>query len=469
MADNEEFYTKSIFIFRRDLRLIDNIGLLAACENSDMVIPIFIFTPEQLKNNKFKSDNAVQFMMESLDNLDSDLKKRGSRLFYFYGTPDDVISKLLSKDKDIGAVFVNMDYTPYSVKRDRAIERMCKDHDVAFKSYEDVLLNPVGSIKTKGGTIYTKFTPYFNAAKKKDVDDPSGSRPKNFISKRSKIVGEYTADIHKFYTQINEDIAVNGGRNTAQKILNEIGKFKKYNAERNTLNIETTRLSAYIKFGCVSIREVYKAFKNKLGSRNDLVKQLYWRDFYYNIAYEYPHTFKSKGALKDKYNEIKWVNNRNWFKKWREAKTGFPVVDACMRELNATGFMHNRGRLITSAFLVKLLLIDWNWGEMYYATKLVDYDPSVNLGNWSWTAGVGADSQPYFRIFNPWSQSEKHDADCEYIKKWIPELKDVENKHIHNWDEWYEEYPEINYPKPIIDYSKQRDKALKMYKKVFKN
>lgn len=460
-------YLKSIFIFRRDLRLRDNRGLLAACHNSKKVIPMFIFTPEQLKNNKYKSDNCVQFMMASLKDLDANLRKKGSRLFYFYGSPDDIIRRLLNADKNIEAVYVNMDYTPYSVARDAKIEKVCVEKQVAFESYEDVLLYPVETIITGSGGVYNKFTPFYNRARQQRVTPTDMSNPSNFVFKNIRITGEFHGDMHQFYTH-NDNIMVEGGRDNALGILRQIGKFKKYNRLRNDLMTPTTRLSAYIKFGCVSIREVYEAFKSKLGMRNDLIKQLYWRDFYYNVAYDNPHTFGRYGALKEKYNKIKWENNRGWYKKWCDGRTGFPVVDACMTELNTTGFMHNRGRLITSAFLVKLLLIDWNWGERYFAQKLVDYDPSINLGNWSWSAGVGADSQPYFRIFNPWLQSAKHDPNAEYIKHWLPELADVKIQHLHQWDKYYDEYPDVDYPKPMIDYVKQKDKALKMYKKVFR-
>lgn len=462
-------YNYSVFIFRRDYRLNDNTGLMEALRDSNHVIPIFIFTPEQLVNNKYKSDNSVQFMINSLEDLDKSLKKKGSRLFYFYGKPYECIEKIIKKDDSIDAVFVNEDYTPYSIKRDNAIEKTCKKYDVEFISCHDVLLNPVKSILSANG-VYTKFTPYFNKAKKIKVEPVAMNKMNNYVSKSKKIKGGFNGDYHKFY-EYNENMYEDheGGRDIGLKILKNITEFKDYNKKRNDLTYATTRLSPYIKFGCVSIREVYHVFKKKLGANNDLIKQLYWRDFYYNVGFEHPIIFSKKGNLKGNYDKVKWQHNTEYYNKWKKGEMGFPVVDACMRELNTTGFMHNRGRLIVSSFLIKILLIDWKLGEKYFSNKLVDIDLCVNTGNWGWSSGSGADSQPYFRIFNPWLQSEKHDPDCEYIKKWIPELKDVELKHIHRWYEYCddERYKHIRYPKPMVNYAHQKEQALKMYKKAF--
>lgn len=201
--------------------------------------------------------------------------------------------------------------------------------------------------------------------------------------------------------------------------------------------------------------------------RNELIKQLYWRDFYYNVGWAFPRVFGRYGNLKEKYDKIKWGNNRSWYNKWKEGKTGFPIVDACMNEINETGFMHNRGRLIVASFLIKILLVDWKLGELYFSNKLEDSDVCVNNGNWGWSSGSGADSQPYFRIFNPWTQGERFDPQCKYIKKWVPELEDVPNEHIHRWDEFWDEH-DVDYPKPMVDYKKQREKAIKMYKRAFR-
>ena len=459
-------YKKSIFIFRRDLRLYDNIGLIDALSASNEVIPIFIFTPEQLVNNKYKSDNAVQFMMESLEDLNKDLNKKKSRLHLFYGSPDDVISKLIKK-YDINAVFANMDYTPYSSLRDNSIKKICEHNKIEFIIHEDALLHPVRTIKNGSGNVYTKFTPYFRSASKVKPDKPKKITKNNFMRKGVKLDNEYTKDIHSFYT-FNENIAVRGGRKYGLDIIKNIKRFKNYNKVRNDLSGSTTKLSAYIRFGCLSIREIYYKIRQVLGTKNDLIKQLFWRDFYYNVAYEYPHTVApKKQSLKAKYDKIKWNYDKKNLNKWKEGKTGFPVVDAAMRELNKTGFMHNRGRLIVSSFLVKILRIDWREGDKYFSQKLVDHDSIVNTSNWQWAAGSGSDSQPFFRIFNPWLQGEHYDEKCEYIKKWIPELNNsVPVEDIHKWYETYAKHEHTKYPKPMCDYTENKELALKMYKKA---
>jgi len=460
-------YDKSIFIFRRDYRLIDNLGLIKALEKSKTVIPIFIFTPEQIDDSKndFKSDNSVQFMIQSLRDLNlMQLKKKKSKLRFFYGVPDKVIEKLIKGDDRIEAVYVNQDYSPYSKKRDEAIKKVCLQNNLTFKSIHDALLQPVGSIKTDGGTVYKKFTPYFDKAKKEKVLKPDSNRHRNYLGASAKLTGEYKGSLDKFYKK-NKKIFKTGGRQKALKILKDLKEHKDYNKTRNDLTEDTTYLSAYIKYGCVSIREVYEAFKEQLGKSNDLIKQLYWRDFYYNILWAYPRVIG--GAMKTKYNDLEWDNNKTYFKKWCLGQTGYPIVDAAMRSMNTTGYMHNRGRLIVSNFLIKICLIDWQWGEKYFAQKLIDYDIANNNGNWQWGASTGADSQPYFRVFNPWLQSEKHDPKAKYIKKWIPELKNVPAKHLHQWDEHYSKYKnKIDYPEPMIDYKKGKEDAVKAYKKV---
>lgn len=471
----QQIFNKTLFIFRRDLRIPDNIGFNDAIIRSKKVIPIFIFTQEQLINNPYKSNNSIQFMMESLESLDKDLKGLGSRLFYFLGDPSTIVKSICKQEK-IDAVFVNIDYTPYSTQRDQKIKAECHTNKTRFCYYEDILINPVKSIKTGSDNIYNKFTPYFNKAKGIKVNKPlylDIKLLKNRLVNKSYIIKQpkefSKSSIHRFYKK--NPHTVPGGRQYALNILNtkSVKNFTKYNDNRNTLKINTTRLSAYIKFGCVSIREVYHSFLQHLGTGNDLIKQLYWRDFYYNIAFENPRVFGTKNpSLKEKYNKIKWSNSKSNFAKWRNGETGFPIIDACMRELNTIGFMHNRGRLITSNFLIKILLINWKWGEKYFANQLVDYDPAVNNGNWQWSSGSGADSQPYFRIFNPWTQGEKHDPNAEYIKKWVPELKDVEPKHIHHWYQYNDSHKNINYPAPMIDYKKARETTLVEYKKALK-
>lgn len=463
-------YETSIFIFRRSLRLYDNTGLMKALDNSKSVIPIFIFTPEQLKNNPYKSDNSVQFMMETLDDLDDQLNNRDSRMFYFYGRPHKVLKKIFN-EKKIDCVYVNEDYTPYSTYRDLKIKKICEKNNVDFKSFEDLLLNPIASIFTSSGEIYEKFTPYYKKAVNYDVRKPKRNNYRNFIRYNSSLDSEYKKNKHKFYKK-NKNLMVNGGRNKALEILRNIEKFKNYNVSRDCLNKHTTRLSAYIKYGCISIREAYWTFKNVLTINNDLIKQLYWRDFYYNIAYRFPHVINGKQKnFKEKYNNVPWRTIKNasndefkYWNAWKNANTGYPIVDASMKELNTTGYMHNRGRLITCIFLTRHLKWHWIDGEKYFANNLVDYDPVVNNGNHQWCSGSGVDSQPYFRVINPWLQSKKHDPNASYIKKWLPQFKNIPPEKIHNWYKYYKDY-DINYPKPIIEHSKGRKEALDMFKK----
>lgn len=468
-------FHKSIFIFHRSLRLQDNIGLIKALELSKKVIPIFIFTPEQIDKNDFKSHNAIDFMIECLKDLNKQLKKKNSKLYIYYGEQHSIISKILKKDKDIECVYVNKDYTKYSIDRERKINKECEKQNIKFYSYEDYLLHPVNIVKTGNDDFYSVFTPFYNKIKKLEVDNPITKVPNNFIgsnykniktTKLSKIEEIYTKDRNN--DEIDDDVKVFvGNRKEGLSTKNNLKNHKNYSNTRDKLFIETTRLSAHIKFGTISIREVYHKLKDLYGKSDPIIRQLYWREFYFTIAYNRPDIFNGK-SFKEKYDKIKWKKSKKLFDSWKEGKTGYPIIDASMRELNETGYMHNRGRLITSNFLVKILNLDWREGEKYFAKKLVDYDPSVNNGNWQWTAGSGADSQQYIRIYNPWTQGERHDKDAKYIKKWIPELKNVESKHIHQWNENYEDYKDIEYPKPIIDYTKFRKKALDIYKKALK-
>jgi deoxyribodipyrimidine photo-lyase len=313
------------------------------------------------------------------------------------------------------------------------------------------------------GEPYQKSTPYYETAKREKVEKPAGKNKLPFKKNDTHISNKISLEQAMIkFTKVNPNILVRGGRYEALKTLAKAARtLKNYNATHNDLNKQTTELSAYIKFGCVSIREVYYS----LHSKTALIRQLYWRDFYANIMYEFPRVLGH--SLKPKYDKIKWHHNNNWFKAWCNGETGFPVVDAGMRQMNTTGYMHNRARLIVASFLVKILIIDWREGEEYFAKTLTDYDVANNNGNWQWISGGGADSQPYFRVFNPWRQAEEYDSKCEYIKKWVPELKDVTIKDIFKWDTTYTQYKDIKYPKPIVNYEKQRDKVLKMYSNIF--
>jgi deoxyribodipyrimidine photo-lyase len=454
-------YENGLFIFRRDLRIVDNTALQELSNICKNIYTIFIFTPEQVgSGNSFKSDNSVQFMIESLDDLSNEIHKQGGKLLMFYGHNEKVVSYCIKK-LNINIVRFNCDYTPYAIKRDFNIISLCEKLGVLCGFDHDYYLHEPGSILSGSRTPYQKFTPYYNTCMKKKVRSPSNARIFHFKSQN--ISNTITIEqAFKKFTKINGDILVHGGRINGLKQIHITQKSQKqYSKTRDNLFENTSLLSAYIKFGCVSIREVYKAFR----SNHAFIRQLIWRDFYAQILYSFPYVLGS--AMKENYNKIKWHYNASWFNKWTKGETGFPVVDACMRQLNETGYMHNRGRLIVASFLVKTLLISWEKGEKYFATRLTDYDPASNNLNWQWCASSAVDSQPYFRIFNPFSQQKEHDPDCEYIRQWIPELRDVDPKIIHNWETEWVNHKEIKYPKPICNYTEQREKALQMYKEIY--
>jgi deoxyribodipyrimidine photo-lyase len=446
--------TTSIFIFTRDLRLNDNLPLIEALKQNKYVLPIFIFNPNQITDkNTYKSNNSVQFMIECLEELDKELKQKGSRLFYFYGETYDVLKKIIKhSDKyEINSIYISMDYTPFAKKREKDIQSLCKEEEIDCFIIENHMLTGFDKVKKDDGTFYKKFTPYYNSARKIHIDEPIKNNYKNYIKKSNHFDFEYDKDIHKFYEK-NDDILVRGGRTFALRILKDIKKFKNYNTDREVPSLHgTTFLSTYLKFNVVSIREVYHYFHKNLSQNNKLLTQLYWRDFYMQIMY-----YLSPVKSNRKY-DIKWENNPQWIKKWKNGETGIPIIDAAMNQMNTTGWMHNRCRMIVSNFFIKIMRCDWTIGEKYFAQMLVDYDFCNNSGGWNWSASAfsafdfSLDSQPYFRVFNPWRQAETYDKDCTYIKKWLPQLKDVPAKDILKWNEKHQDYKDIDYPKPIID------------------
>lgn len=451
----------SLFIFRLDFRLKDNIGLINCFKNSKEIIPCFIFDPKQIdpKLNSYFSNNLVQFMIESLIELHQKTKKK---LLFFHGDTEKVI-KYLIKKLNLESVYVNSDYTPYSIERDSKIQKICKSLKCEFKESDDILLNSLEYPKKDDGTYYMTFTKYADKARMKKPLKPNYL---NIESKLLEIKEKLKFNIHleklKGFYEFNPNNNVKGGRKQAKLILKNILNQKNYNEKRSLCNYKSTNLSAYIKFGVVSIREVYYTFLNNLGPQNDLVKQLYWREFYYYLLFHFPNTYLKKEGLKSTYKTFPWSYDKNKFNKWCNGETGFPIVDASMKQLNQTGYLPNRSRLIVANFLTKLLRIDWTWGEKYFAQKLVDYSVSNNLGNWQWVASIGADYQN--RIYNPMSQSLKSDPYCLYIKKWLPVLKDIPNKDIHNWNKSYEKHT-IDYHKPMINYQEEYKLSKSLYKK----
>jgi len=454
----------NIFIHHRDLRYIDNTTLIKQTKEEGKVTPIFIFPPEQINPllNKYFSHNLVQFMIQSIEELSLDYKKKNGELYTFKGKYIKILSRI-HKDIGINSIGFNSDYSPYAIKRDSKIIKFCKKHNIKVYREEDMLLH---DISTKNGLNkeeepYKVFTPFRNNLMKYQVRKVNKFK-KFLFHKDSKLKNKFYFDKLDTLYKKNENVLVLGGRTWAKKRIRSLERYKVYNKCRDFMNYETTLLSASINFNVLSIREIYDKFVKKFGKKHGIINELYWRDFYYNILFHFPHVIK--GSFKEKYDKIKWDNNPTHFNKWKEGKTGIPIVDACMRQMNTTGYMHNRGRMIVSSFLIKNLLIDWRKGEKYFANMLTDYNISANNGGWQWASGGGTDAQPYFRIFNPWTQAKKYDKDCEYIKKWIPELRYVDNKDILNWNTMYKKY-DINYPKPIVDHKKTRERALVIFKK----
>lgn len=442
---------KTLFIFRRDLRLHDNTGLIKALIKSDEVLPCFIFDDVQIEAHPFLSLPGFRFMIDSITDLDTELRKHGSCLYLFRGKPEKIVSEL-SETEGIDCVMVNRDYTPFSIKRDERISEACNKENMAFQSYPDLLLNEPDEAAKKDGIPYKVFTPYFRNAFLINVNTPASLPDYNFSHASEKSETSSRAIMSEILGLSSPLKVMKGGRKNGLKILNRICDFSEYENKRDYPNLQmTTGLSAHLKFGTCSVREIYHSIKKALGSGImepgfPIIRQLYWRDFFTHIAYFFPQVFGH--AFHEKYDNIKWENNETLFKAWCEGKTGFPIVDAGMRQLNETGFMHGRTRMICASFLVKDLHIDWRWGERYFATKLTDYDPCINNGNWQWAASTGCDSQPYFRIFNPWIQQKKYDKECLYIKKWLPELQFTHPQAIHN----HEKINLQGYQKPIIDH-----------------
>ncbi|QKR01053.1 deoxyribodipyrimidine photo-lyase [Metallosphaera tengchongensis] len=419
------------FIFRRDLRLEDNTCLSRALDECEEVIPLFILDPRQVENNPYKSPFALGFMLDTLLELNERLEQMGSKLHVIKGVAEEVV-----KDLSLDKIYVNEDYTPFSVMRDAKIAKVKR-----LVSCEDLLLTPKEFFVRKGKP-YSVFTHFYNDARKLQVREPI-SFTKNFGT--MPLPGVELLDEVKDVKRGT----LAGGRKEGLRQL-ERAKKVDYSLRNFPASPGTTRLSPYLKFGVLSVREVYHGVSNE-----EIRRQLYWRDFYTLIAHYNPHVFGN--SYKREFNCIKWENNEEKFKLWSEGRTGYPIVDAGMRELNSTGFMHNRTRMITASFLVKVLHIDWRWGERYFATRLVDFDPSVNNGNWQWVASTGTDYM--FRNFNPWIQQRKFDPEAEYIRTWVPELEKEPTMVIH---EIYK-YKVPGYPSPIVDYAEEVRRARLLY------
>ncbi len=454
-------FQKSIFLFRRDLRLDDNTGLIEASNLSQIVIPCFILDPLLIDKSKEKfSPFRMKFIHDCLLDLDNQLKCKNSHLYIFYGTPAKVIKKLLNQT-NANALFLNSDYTPYSRTRDKQIRDVC-NNKADFVSFHDLLLHDVDLIKTQKGSPYKVFSQFFAKAKELQIKKPRKFSSSNLFN--NKINFEVSKNnFEMVFDNCQDSISIKGGRKFCLRILDDLKKFSDYERNRNfPSTMGTSMMSAHNRFGTCSIREFYHKIVQELGIEHPLVGQIHWRDFFTYIMYHFPESFSKE--FQNKYQKFPWNKNKKTFSKWCEGKTGFPIVDAGMRELNQTGFMHNRVRMIVASFLTKDLHIDWRWGEKFFASRLVDYDPSVNIGNWQWSASTGCDAQPWFRIFNPWLQQKKFDPDCVYIKKWIPELKHASTKEIHNH---HQENSKLHYTNPIVDHKEESSFSKEIFKKIY--
>lgn len=445
-------YSTSLFIFRRDLRLHDNTALHEALRLSQQVIPCFIFDPRQIEPHPYQSQPGLQFMLQSIDELQQQLQTAGGKLALYHAPPEQAI-KQLAEQHHIEAVFINRDYTPFSRRRDDELDAVCNRLGIALHILPDLLLNEPEQAVKSDKTAYKVFTAFYNNARQFPVALPQALPGQNFLTAASELTIEQLG-------LSTAESSIKGGRKQALAILERLGDCADYQNTRDFPALDaTSKLSAHLKFGTCSVREVYYAVIERLGSEHPLIRQLYWRDFFTHIAYHFPQVFGR--AFVERFADLHWDNNPDHFQAWCDGKTGFPIVDAGMCELNATGFMHNRVRMIVASFLVKDLHIDWCWGERYFARHLVDYDPCVNNGNWQWAASTGCDAQPYFRIFNPWLQQLKFDPDCRYIYRWLPELQAFPPKIIHQWDK---KHSVCGYPAPIIDHGRESQLAKARFK-----
>ena len=426
----------TIFWFRRDLRLEDNTGLYYALKNGAPVLPIFIFDRDILDELEDRDDARVTFIRNRVAALNEALESIGSGIKTFYGRPFDVF-QTLHKQYDISSVYTNRDYEPYASERDRAIDNYLKDRGIGFYTFKDHVVFEKEEILSGSGSFYKVFTPYSRAWLAKYEEStpqllPDAIKDPNWLQHKQ-------GQVHML-----EEMGFTPSSVTIPQDSLDTELARKYDQDRDfPAKDATSRLGIHLRFGTVSIRALAsKAYQLNRTFLNELI----WRDFYAMILSNTPQVVNK--AFKPQYDQIPWRQNLEDFQRWCDGKTGYPIVDAGMRQLNATGFMHNRVRMITASFLTKHLLIDWRWGEAYFARKLLDFDLASNNGGWQWAAGTGTDAQPYFRVFNPQSQTEKFDPQLLYIKKWVPE------------------YGTDRYPKPMVEHRFARQRAIDTYKEA---
>lgn len=424
----------TIFLFRRDLRLIDNKALTKALEENENVLPVYIFDTD-INRNRIKNDARISFVYQSLSNINSELEKYGSGIKYMIGSPQESIKKLLV-DFDIKNVYANKDYEPYELKRDREIENILSQHNINFKKYKDQVIFEEKEILKSTGDAYTIFTPYKNKWLEK------------FSFDEIKNAGELKFNNFEKTRQHFPSIEETGYTKSTIIVRNfDLSTVENYDKHRDFPAADATSyLSPHLRYGTISVRDI---LRKTYGKNSTFLSELIWREFFKQILFNFPET--ENNNFKRKYDNIEWLNNEDDFEKWSSGNTGYPLVDAGMRQLNTTGYMHNRLRMITAGFLCKHLLIDWRYGEKYFSEKLLDFDLSANNGNWQWAAGTGCDAAPYFRVFNPIIQLKKFDANLEFVKAMIPELGTPD------------------YPSPIVEHKFAYQRALSTYKRGIEN
>ncbi len=468
---------KSLTWLRRDLRLHDHYALSESLKNSEETYVAFIFDSRILDKLHNKNDARVTFIMDSLKEIEKTLAKHGSSLIVRYGDPLEEIPSII-KEHGIEALFFNRDYEPYAKERDQKIEKTLLNKGIHLFNYKDHVFYEKNEILNGQQEIYKVFTPYKN--KWLEVFRAHESFVPDYqcdLKKLAKIKNPKSVLTHDWYYDIcfvETPSLLPGGSTKALLRLEDFKeRIEEYKTARDVPAIEgTSLLSAYIRMGNLSIRDMIKvSLEKKTLGHQTWLSEIIWRDFYQMILDHYPHV--DKNCFRPEYDQIKWPGKKSDFTKWCDGETGYPLVDAAMRCLNTTGMMHNRLRMVVASFLTKTLLIDWRWGEQYFAEKLLDYDMAANNGGWQWSASTGVDAQPYFRIFNPYNQSEKFDPKGEFIKQWCPELALFSAKTIHHPHDTEMDMQMAaqcfigkDYPHPIVGYKEQRERALSMYKAV---
>ena len=429
----------NIFWFRRDLRLHDNHGLYRALKSGLPILPIFLFDRHILDELSNKADARVTFIHDELSNIKAKLEEMGSSLWVYYGTPLEAY-KELTEQFNIQTVFTNHDYEPYAIQRDTNIQNFLKTQGIDFQTFKDQVIFEKSEVLTGQDKPYSVFSPYGRKWR-------ATLTKSDYVPYPSENYWQAFAKINSFKMPSLSEMGFQQSDLPIPKRSIQIPVIQTYDKTRNfpALQDGTTRMGIHLRFGTVSIRQmVIRA----LALNDTYLNELIWREFYMQILYHFPQVVTK--AFKPKYDNIPWRNNEQEFEKWCKGETGYPMVDAGMRELNTTGYMHNRVRMITASFLCKHLLIDWRWGEAYFAEKLLDFELSSNNGGWQWASSSGCDAAPYFRIFNPTSQLKKFDSKGEYVRRWIPELDS------------------LSYPRPIVEHKMARERALRVYKEALR-